>query len=302
MNTQDAKRVLETALICAQQPLPMRDCVRCSPTSIGADTLRALLDELVADCGGRGIELVALAGGWRYQSRPEMREHLDRLNPEKPPTYSRAVLETLAIIAYRQPVTRGDIEDIRGVAVSSADAQAARGSRLDRVDRPPRGARPARAASDDAPVPRRPRPRQPRSTAHRRRLGRKSAVRSSRRCSANPSKLCSNCPKSFPPLRRPLNRKHERKRSVDPAAVDRRCRSACRSEARAPTTCATEEGRAARSSHCRACRTCAGTDRRRTRDKPGRRRWARRRDRSAIRPLQVKGEADDAPLAEAFGR
>ncbi len=119
MNTQDAKRVLETALICAQQPMPLRDMRTLFADEIGPDTLRALLDELVRDWEGRGVELVPLATGWRFQSRPEMREYLDRLNPEKPPKYSRAVLETLAIIAYRQPVTRGDIEDIRGVTVAS---------------------------------------------------------------------------------------------------------------------------------------------------------------------------------------
>ncbi len=119
MNTQDAKRVLETALICAQQPMPLRDMRALFADEIGPDTLRALLDELVRDWEGRGVELVPLATGWRFQSRPEMREYLDRLNPEKPPKYSRAVMETLAIIAYRQPVTRGDIEDIRGVTVTS---------------------------------------------------------------------------------------------------------------------------------------------------------------------------------------
>jgi segregation and condensation protein B len=119
MNTQDAKRVLETALICAVQPLPLRDLRVLFAEQVGLDTLRSLLDELRADWDGRGVELVCLASGWRFQSRPEMREYLDRLNPEKPPRYSRAVLETLAIIAYRQPVTRGDIEDIRGVVVSS---------------------------------------------------------------------------------------------------------------------------------------------------------------------------------------
>lgn len=119
MNTQDAKRVLETALICAQQPLPLRDMRTLFADEIGPDSLRALLDELMRDWEGRGVELVALANGWRFQSRPEMRDYLDRLNPEKPPKYSRAVMETLAIIAYRQPVTRGDIEDIRGVMVSS---------------------------------------------------------------------------------------------------------------------------------------------------------------------------------------
>jgi len=119
MNTQDAKRVLETALICAHQPMPLRDMRSLFAEELGPDTLRTLLDELMQDWAGRGVELVALAGGWRFQSRPEMREFLDRLNPEKPPKYSRAVMETLAIIAYRQPVTRGDIEDIRGVTVST---------------------------------------------------------------------------------------------------------------------------------------------------------------------------------------
>lgn len=119
MNTQDAKRVLETALICAQQPLPLRDMRALFDDQVGVDTLRTLLDELVHDWAGRGVELVALASGWRLQSRPEMREYLDRLHPEKPPRYSRAVMETLAIVAYRQPVTRGDIEDIRGVTVST---------------------------------------------------------------------------------------------------------------------------------------------------------------------------------------
>lgn len=119
MNTQDAKRVLETALICASQPMPLRDMRTLFADELGADTLRALLDELTREWEGRGVELVALAQGWRFQSRPEMREFLDRLNPEKPPKYSRAVMETLAIIAYRQPVTRGDIEDIRGVTVAS---------------------------------------------------------------------------------------------------------------------------------------------------------------------------------------
>jgi len=119
MDTQDAKRVLETALICAQQPLSMREMRVLFAEEHDADALRAVLAELQGDWQGRGIELVELAGGWRFQSRPEMREYLDRLNPEKPPKYSRAVLETLAIIAYRQPVTRGDIEDIRGVAVGT---------------------------------------------------------------------------------------------------------------------------------------------------------------------------------------
>jgi segregation and condensation protein B len=119
MNTSEAKRVLETALICAQQPLPVAALRALFDDQVGTDTLKSLLDELVRDWEGRGVELVPLATGWRFQSRPEMRSHLDRLNPEKPPKYSRAVLETLAIVAYRQPVTRGDIEDIRGVAVGT---------------------------------------------------------------------------------------------------------------------------------------------------------------------------------------
>ena len=119
MNTQEAKRVLEAALLCAQQPLALAELRTLFADELGPDTLRALLDDLRGDWQGRGVELVMLAGGWRFQSRPEMREYLDRLNPEKPPRYSRAAMETLAIIAYRQPVTRGDIEDIRGVTVSS---------------------------------------------------------------------------------------------------------------------------------------------------------------------------------------
>jgi len=119
MNTEDAKRVLETALICANQPLPLRSLRGLFDDQVGTDTLRTMLDELVREWDGKGVELVSIASGWRFQSRPEMREFLDRLHPEKPPKYSRAVLETLAIIAYRQPVTRGDIEDIRGVMVGS---------------------------------------------------------------------------------------------------------------------------------------------------------------------------------------
>jgi segregation and condensation protein B len=119
MNTTEAKRVLETALICAASPLPLADLKALFDDEVGADTLRRLLDELAEDWQGRGVELVTLASGWRFQSRPEMRAYLDRLHPEKPPKYSRAAMETLAIVAYRQPVTRGDIEDIRGVTVSS---------------------------------------------------------------------------------------------------------------------------------------------------------------------------------------
>ncbi len=120
MKTLDAKRVLEAALICSSQPMALREMSALFAGEVGNDTLRALLDELAEECGGRAIELVAVATGWRYQSRAEMAPYLARLDPERPPKYSRAVLETLAIIAYRQPVTRGDIEDIRGVAVASS--------------------------------------------------------------------------------------------------------------------------------------------------------------------------------------
>jgi segregation and condensation protein B len=119
MNTTDAKRVLETALICTQQPLQVRELRVLFGDELGADTIKELLGELQNDWAQRGVELVCVATGWRFQSRPEMREYLDRLHPEKPPKYSRAVLETLAIIAYRQPVTRGDMEDIRGVTINS---------------------------------------------------------------------------------------------------------------------------------------------------------------------------------------
>lgn len=119
MNTLDAKRVLETALICAQQPVTVRELRVLFDDALGADTIKNLLADLQLDWAQRGVELVPVASGWRFQSRPEMREYLDRLHPEKPPRYTRATLETLAIIAYRQPVTRGDIEDIRGVTVNS---------------------------------------------------------------------------------------------------------------------------------------------------------------------------------------
>lgn len=119
MNTADAKRILETALICSSQPLPVRDMRVLFDDELGADTIKALLLELQEDWAQRGLELVSVGSGWRFQSRPEMRDHLDRLHPEKPPRYTRAALETLAIIAYRQPATRGDMEDIRGVTINS---------------------------------------------------------------------------------------------------------------------------------------------------------------------------------------
>ena len=119
MNMVDAKRVLETALICSQQPLAVRDMRALFSDSIGTDSLKCLLEELQSDWSAKGVELISVATGWRFQSKPEMREYLDRLHPEKPPRYTRATLETLAIIAYRQPVTRGDMEDIRGVTINS---------------------------------------------------------------------------------------------------------------------------------------------------------------------------------------
>ena len=114
MNLSDVKRVIETALICATAPLTVKDLQLLFQDAVSADTVKRVLALLQAEWHGRGVELVAVASGWRFQSRPEMRPFLDRLHPEKPPKYTRAV------VAYRQPVTRGDIEDIRGVTVNSA--------------------------------------------------------------------------------------------------------------------------------------------------------------------------------------
>jgi len=125
MNTVEAKKVLETALLCAHEPLSINDMKKLyadggeDGLEVGADTIKSMLEELRGDWTDKGIEIVSLSTGWRFQSRPEMKRYLERLNPEKPPKYSRATLETLAIIAYRQPVTRGDIEEIRGVTVNS---------------------------------------------------------------------------------------------------------------------------------------------------------------------------------------
>ena len=118
VNTTEAKRILEAALLSSTLPLSLNDLRKLFDDEIGADTVRALLEEMRADWADRPVELVAMSTGWRFHTRPEYGGYLARLNPEKAPRYSRAVLETLAIIAYRQPVTRGDIEDIRGVAVS----------------------------------------------------------------------------------------------------------------------------------------------------------------------------------------
>ena len=114
----DYKRVLETALLVASEPLPLSELKKLFDQEFDDDTWRTLLDDLRRDWANRGAELVQLASGWRFQTRPEYQSYIDRLKNDKPPKYSRAVMETLAIIAYRQPVTRGDIEDVRGVAVS----------------------------------------------------------------------------------------------------------------------------------------------------------------------------------------
>ena len=116
---QEVKRVIEAALLTAGEPLALADLKKLFDEELANDTLRDLLGELAHDWEGRSVELVNVASGWRFRARPEYHRYLERLNPQKPPRYSRAVMETLAIIAYRQPVTRGDVEDIRGVVVST---------------------------------------------------------------------------------------------------------------------------------------------------------------------------------------
>jgi segregation and condensation protein B len=123
-NPDDAKRILEAALLASQEPVQVQELKRLFDQELNVDTLRKLLDELRQEWNGRSVELVNLASGWRFQTRAEFAPYVERLVPEKAPRYSRAVMETLAIIAYRQPVTRGDIEDIRGVTVSSQIIQA----------------------------------------------------------------------------------------------------------------------------------------------------------------------------------
>ncbi|OJW50518.1 MAG: SMC-Scp complex subunit ScpB [Candidatus Accumulibacter sp. 66-26] len=118
-NPGELKRVLEAVLLSAQQPISVLELKKVFVDEIASDVLRVLLDDLREEWSGRPVELVQLASGWRFRTRAEYMPYLERLNPEKPPKYSRAVLETLAIIAYRQPVTRGDIEDIRGVTVAT---------------------------------------------------------------------------------------------------------------------------------------------------------------------------------------
>ena len=119
LSPSEVKVVLEAALLTADAPVTIAGMRKLFDEEVGADTIRRLLDEIRDEWKPRAVELVNLASGWRFQTRPAFQRYLDRLNPEKPPRYSRAVMETLAIIVYRQPVTRGDIEDIRGVTVSS---------------------------------------------------------------------------------------------------------------------------------------------------------------------------------------
>jgi len=114
----EAKRILEAALLASSEPLGVIDLKRLFEGELNVDILRKLLAEIAEEWKGRAVELVSLASGWRFQTRAELQPYLERLFPEKPPRYSRAVMETLAIVAYRQPVTRGDIEDVRGVSVS----------------------------------------------------------------------------------------------------------------------------------------------------------------------------------------
>ena len=118
MNTADAKRVLEAVLICADQPLALREMASLFNDAFAGESLKLMLEDIQEEWSGRGLELVHVASGWRFQSRPEMREYLDRLTLDRPPRCSRAALETLAVIAYWQPVTRGDIEEIRGVTIN----------------------------------------------------------------------------------------------------------------------------------------------------------------------------------------
>ena len=123
-NPAEVKRIIEAALLASQEPMSLADLRRLFDEEIANDTLRKLLEELRGDWAERAVNLVSLASGWRFQTAPAFRPFIERLLPEKAPRYSRAVMETLAIIAYRQPVTRGDVEDIRGVVVSTPIIQA----------------------------------------------------------------------------------------------------------------------------------------------------------------------------------
>jgi len=145
----EVKRVLEAALLASQDAMSTGELRKLFEQELDHALIRRLLDELREDWAGRGIELVQVSSGWRFRTTADVQPYLDRLKNEKPAKYSRAVLETLAIIAYRQPVTRGDIEDIRGVAVSPGIIKALEGSRLDRQRGLPRSPRPAGAVCND---------------------------------------------------------------------------------------------------------------------------------------------------------
>ena len=119
LSPSEMKIVLEAALLAAQEPIPISELRKMFDEEIGADTIRRLLEELREAWKDRGVELAATASGWRFQTRASYQKFLERIHPEKAPRYSRAMLETLAIVAYRQPVTRGDIEEVRGVTVSA---------------------------------------------------------------------------------------------------------------------------------------------------------------------------------------
>ena len=119
MNSAHARSIVEAALMCSPQPLSAKDLHMMFDQGVGMDTIKAMLADLQKSWHGRGIELVEISSGWRFQTKAELRPHLERLHPEKPPKYSRAMLETLAVIAYKQPVTRGDMEEIRGVTINS---------------------------------------------------------------------------------------------------------------------------------------------------------------------------------------
>lgn len=119
MEPSQVRKILEAALLATREPMSTHDMKKMFDEELSSDTLRKLLDQIREDWAERPVELIQLASGWRFRTRAEYLPYLDRLNPERPPKYSRAVLETLAIIAYRQPVTRGDIEEIRGVAVNA---------------------------------------------------------------------------------------------------------------------------------------------------------------------------------------
>ena len=119
LTPSDVKLVLETVLLISRQPLALDDLQKLFEEDIDVETIRKLLDEIKADWTTKGIELIQVASGWRFKSRPEFHKYIERLTPERPPRYSRALMETLAIIAYRQPVTRGDIEEVRGVTVAT---------------------------------------------------------------------------------------------------------------------------------------------------------------------------------------